>query len=318
MVEPVPEKDARNFAGIRDELARTDEALADVAPILGHLLAAPDQSLFSDEIIARVRGMCLDLADQVLRAQGDAAGPAGRKAFAETHRSGLAQRFFKAPNLILHCHALAIEWQLVNRMEAQSGLDPVLSSLIQKLIASDDSAISSAAMAALSAQARFTQYQRRMELPLRELPADLFHELLVIWRQDNGGDRSDAMIRAEAKLRNSYDEASGRLSLLAKLIAGMGKASSDALDIEQSGAGLFLSAIAARSRQPRIVVALACHQTQVLRLALGLRAAGLDAATVESQIFRVYPQAVLPNGFYEVSPEEASRWLSQANVLGAN
>ena len=41
---------------LRDALARGNAALARIGPILTHLLATPDHSLFSDEIVARIRG----------------------------------------------------------------------------------------------------------------------------------------------------------------------------------------------------------------------------------------------------------------------
>ena len=60
------------------------------------------------------------------------------------------------------------------------GIDPVLTGLVQELIASQDSGVSALAMQALAAQSRFVQSQRRMELPLGELPGDLFHKALLL------------------------------------------------------------------------------------------------------------------------------------------
>lgn len=165
-------------------------------------------------------------------------------------------------------------------------------------------------MASLTAQARFAQTQRRMELPLSELPGDLFHDLLLAWREYSDQLRSDAMIRAEAKLRNNFDEGAGRLSLMARVVAGMGQGGLRALDIDRAGAALFLSALAARSGQTRIATVLSTHPRQTVRLALGLRAAGLDSADVERQILRINPQADPPTGISELAPEEARRLLA--------
>lgn len=316
MPDTASDRPGRDPEPLRDALARGNATLSRIAPILSHLLATPDQSLFSDEIVARIRGMCHSLAWQVLRAQAEAAGQAGREAFADRHGEALAEHFFGSPFLLAHCHALALEWQLAERLETQYGIDPVLTPLVQRLIASEDSAVSSAAMACLTAQARFVQSQRRMELPLEELPGDLFHDLLLGWRAFNGQLRSDAMIRAEAKLRNGFDEAAGRLSLLSRLIAELAGEASQALDIDEAGAALFLTALAARSGQSRISAVLSTNQRQTARLAVGLRAAGLDRATIERQLLRLHPQAIPPSDLSDLSPEEARGLLSEATITG--
>lgn len=318
---PMPDAASPSVEGdqesLRDALARGNATLARIGPILSHLLATPDHSLFSDEIVARIRGMCHHLAWQVLRAQAEAAGQAGREAFADRHGEALAEHFFSSPALLGHCHALALEWQLTEKLEVQYGIDPVLSPVVQELIAAEDSSLASAAMASLTAQARFAQTQRRMELPLSELPGDLFHDLLMGWRAYSGQLRSDAMIRAEAKLRNAYDEGAGRLSLLARVVAGMGGEGQRALDVEQAGAALFLSALAARSGQSRVGAVLSTHHQQTARLALGLRAAGLGSEAVERQVLRLNPQAVPPREVAGMPVEEARRLLSESTPAGA-
>ena len=303
---------------LREALARGDAALARIGPILSHLLATPDHSLFSDEIVARIRGMCHHLAWQVLRAQAEAAGQASREAFAERHGEALAEHFFGNPALLAHCHALAIEWQLTEKLETQYGIDPVLSPLVQELIADEDSSVASAAMASLTAQARFSQSQRRMELPLSELPGDLFHELLIGWRSYSGNLRSDAMIRAEAKLREGFDEGAGRIALLARVVTGMGNKGLRALDIDRAGAALLLSALAARSGQSRVAAVLSTNHRQTARLALGLRAAGLDSADIERQVLRLDPQAEPPRGIANIAAEEARRLLAETTLAGIN
>jgi hypothetical protein len=303
-------------AALRDALARGNTILARVGPILTHLLATPDTSLFSDEIVARIRAMCHDLAWQVLRAQAEATGEAGREAFADRHGEALAEYFFTSPQILSHCHALALEWQLAARLEGEYGIDPVLSPLLQHSIASSDASQSSAAMAALAAQARFAQSQRRMELPLGELPGDLFHDLLLGWRAYNGQRRSDAMIRAEARLRNGYDESGGRLALLARLVSGMGEEAIEALDVEQAGVPLFLTALALRSRQSRAMAVLSTNEQQSARLALGLRAAGQNGSAIETQLVRLHRSAEPMHGLDALSPADAAQMLAEAGTLG--
>ena len=304
------ERETPSGDGLRHALLQGDAMLAGIEPILAHLLSAPDHSLFSDEIVARVRGMLADLARQVLREQAEATGEKGRDAFAERHGEPLAEHFQASRALLSHCHALAIEWQLTERLEAQMGLDPVLSPLMQRLVAASESSVSSTAMAALAAQARFAQAQRRMELPLGELPGDLLHQMLLAWRRYCGETRSDAVQRAETKLRQSYDESKGRLSLFARLVGGQEGAS--ALVLEEAGAGLFFTALAARSGQDRELAVLSSHGRQTVRLALGLRAAGLEPRRIDEVLLHIHPGAAPVAGLDAIDPDRARGMLLDA------
>lgn len=308
-----PEGDALRIA-----LARGDRALGRIGPILGHLLSARDQSLFSDAIVARVRGMLIHLARQVLRVQAEATGQKAREQFAAEHGEALAEHFFASPLLVAHCHALALEWQLASGLEEDSALDPVLSPFMQTLIGHDDTQVASAAMAALAAQARFAQAQRRMELPLAELPGDLLHEALQAWRVFNRNERSDALTRAEGKLRGDFDEGAGRLSLFDRVVTTLGSGANAALAIDQGGVALFLSALALRSGQTREIVALATNVQQAARLALSLRAAGLKPQDVEAQLLRIHPDGSPPQGLDQIGTREAAQLLNRATTLGTS
>ena len=290
---------------LRRALVQGDAMLGGIGPILGHLLSAPDHSLFSDEIVARVRGMLADLARQVLRTQAEATGQRGRDAFADRHGVALAEHFQASSGLMLHCHAIAIEWQLTEKLEDQLNVDPVLSPLLQRLIADSDGTVSSAAMAALAAQARFAQAQRRMELPLGELPGDLLHELLLAWRRYCGETRSDAVARAESRLRQSYDESSGRLALFSRLVSNVESTARNGLAIEDAGAALFLSALAHQSGQTREMAILSTHARQTVRLALGLRAAGMEAAQIDETLLRLHPAVAPVTGLENIDRDTA-------------
>ena len=63
---------------LRDELARGDALIAGARPILRHLLAEHDRALFNEELVARVRGMMLDLARQLLFVQTEVANAPDR------------------------------------------------------------------------------------------------------------------------------------------------------------------------------------------------------------------------------------------------
>ena len=299
-------------AALRDELARGDIVLGTIGPVLGHLLANQDHSLFSDEIVSRVRGMVGDLARQMLVAQAHAAGAVDLHGVAEEGAPALATALLRNERLVQHCHALAIEWQLTARLEARNAIDPVLSPLLQALIASDDAATASVAMAALAAQARFVQLQRRMELPLGELPADHFHQAMTIWLERVAPADAEASMNAASQLRRDYDESAGRLGLLNRLVHAMGAGAFAALSIGHAGTAIFLSALASATHQDRALTVIATNDQQVARLALSLRAAGLKPKSIEEQFHYIHPDVALSEAFGSLGSDRASTLLASS------
>lgn len=296
---------------LREDLAHGDIVLGTIGPILGHLLAQHDNSMFSDEIVARVRGMVGNVARQVLHVpgiteNGDAVVPDAAS------ESQLAAELSGNIHFLVHCHSLALEFQLTRRLEQRSGIDPVLSPLTQALIASDDQATASLAMTLLAAQARFMQQQQRMELPINELPADLYHFVLTTWRtmsNEGPGGMTEAA-EAEQRLRASYDEGSSRAGLLSRLISSLGAGISAALSVSHAGVALFTSALAVASRQDRDLTVLATNDSQLARLALALRAAGLNPKEVEEQFLYLHPDVSLPEGFEFLRGDRAAGLLA--------
>jgi hypothetical protein len=290
---------------LRDELARETRALAAVVPVLQHLLASEAQHLLSDAVLARVRGMLGDLAAQLLAAQAgrDLALRMGHAADPGTCEA-LAERLAGDPALLAFCHGLAAESHLAERLARQQGLDPVLSPLLQELIASDIPAVAELAMNALAAQSRFIQSQRRMELALGELPAELFHALVA------GHAGRDAW----AALQAAYDEGTTRLGLLARLVGAMRRGAIAALALDHAGLALFASALAALGGQPREHAVLACHEGQGVRLALSLRAAGLAPDAIERQFLLLDAAAQFPRELAAIAPERARRLLASGEA----
>lgn len=295
-------------AMLRSDLARESRALHAVVPVLRHLLGSEAQTLLSDAVLARVRGMISDCAAQLAAA---AAGndPVARAltspdpAMLEQHTETL----MADEALLAFCHAIASESLLAERFQHRHGIDPVLSPLLQELIASEDPAIASLAMSTLAAQSRFGQTQRRMELPLTELPAELFHAVLDRARGDAPGDPATA---AFSRLQAGYDEAATRIGLLARLVAAMRRGAIAALALDHAGVALFSTALAAQTRQPRSAIVLACHEGQGLRLALALRAAELGLPSIERQFQLIEPAAQLPRAFAAIAPDRAAALLA--------
>lgn len=293
-------------AALRDQLAQGDAVLRSAAPIMRHLLSGARHAMFGDEIVARVRGAAADVARQLLDARAGAGEP-------QAHDSAtldvLVAALAEVPGLLGHVHALALEWQLTERLQRRLALDPALPPLLQALLASNDTATSALAMNLLAAQARFAQAQRRMQLPLGELPADLLHGALQALRTLGDASGSDA---AEAAIRAGYDEGRSRLALAARLVTGMGGGAVAALALAHAGVAIFATALGMAAGQERDTVLLATGEGQSLRLALALRAAGLKPEAIAEQLLALHPDAPLPPDWDRLSPDRAAALLAGA------
>ena len=309
---PVAAEDA-----LRQDLARGDAVIESVAPVLRHLLSSEDHSVFRDEIVAATRGMLSDLARQLLEGLSAEGNPADRNAELS---AALVERLVGEPELLGHAHALALEAQLALRLEARLGLDPVVSPLLQALLASSDDHVSALAMGLVAAQARFVQNQRRMQLPLAELPGDLLHRILLAFRDVLSGMdvRQDAAERCEAAVRSAFDESRSRLGLLSRLVTGMGGGATAGLSLGHAGAAIFLTALSQASGEEREKVALIVSQEQLTRLALALRAAGIKPDGIVQQLEILQPDARLQAYLEHLGTDQAATLLAQSalNRLG--
>lgn len=305
-------------AVLADELARGDVVLGTVGPMLGMLLANHDNGLFSDEIVASVRGMGLHVARQMLIAQANAAGIEEPLAFAAEHGDALAEALARNLPFLGHCHALALEYRLAMQLERRNAIDPVLSPLLQSLIASSDADTARLAMALLTAQARFVQQQRRVELPLGELPPPLFEHALSAWRAQATGTDDNAIEQADKRLREAFDPQATRLSLLERAAGAVGNGMKPALSVGHAGAALFLSTLALATGQDRDLMAAAINESQIGRLALALRAAGLKPEQIAEQFVLVHPGITLPEAFDTLRADRAATILatSERQALG--
>lgn len=291
-------------AAFRDALARETRALGAAVPVLRHMLASEGHRLVSEAILARVRGMLADLAAQLLAA---AAGrdPAIRlplDAERGAHEA-LAEALAGDALLLAHCHALAAESVAAERLHQHHAIDPVLSPLLQELIAAAEPVVAELAMNTLAAQSRFIQSQRRMALPLSELPAELFHALAA---------RHLPQGEATRRLHEAYDEGVTRLGLMARLVSAMRRGAIAALTLDHAGLALFASALAGLARLPREAAVLACQEGQGARLALMLRSAGLEAEAIAPAFALLDPAARAPQGLEDIAPERARMLLGAA------
>lgn len=307
MIESVPtpsEEPAE--AALRAALAQGDAVIRSAAPVLRHLLGGGHHAIFADEIVARVRGGIGDIAGQLL----DAVALAGGREcgdHGEELLGDLVAALTEIPGFLGHLHALALEWQLTERLQARLALDPTLPPALQALLAADDATTSALAMNLLAAQARFAQAQRRMQLPLGELPADLLHGALLAMRTI--GAAAVETTSADGNIRREYDESRTRLGLIARLVTGMGKGAVAALALAQAGPAIFATALALASGQDRDVVILSTAERQAVRLALALRAAGLQQRAIDEQLL-VLQGEVVPIDWNLVDANRAATLLA--------
>lgn len=301
---------------MRGELALGDQALAGVAPVLGHLLTSVGHALVSEDIVARIRGMLGDLADQLLRAEATASGKHAMHSEGADRADQLAGRLAENGIVLGYCYSVAVEALVTEGLEQRIGIDQVLSPLMQELIASDDEATAELAMATMASQARFVQTQRRMSLPLTEIPAELFHELVKLWSAFARDVDPATRAQVEALLRARHDETSSRYGLMTRLVARLNAGAIAALSVEHGGFALFATALASLARQPRELAVLSCHPRQQARLALSLRAAGLPTEQVAQQLLVIQPDSALPDEFALIGKEQA-RELLDSSALGS-
>jgi hypothetical protein len=299
-------------SALRAGLVSGDATAESIVPILRHVLTSEDSSLFGDEIVARVRGMLNDLAGQLLDRQ-DLFGGDGAPVNDNSAAIGiLGDVLLDSAALLGHLHALALEWQLTQRLEARFGVDPVLTPLLQALISSNNPQTAGLAMHLLAAQARHGQTQRRMALPLLELPAELLHLALTALRTtaDRLGPAGDRVEAVQSRVRRDYDEATTRLGLAAQLVSSLGPDARDALSIRHAGTAIFVSALAIGADIDRDQAVLSTHESQAARFALALRASGVKGRAVLDQCLTLHPDLSFPDSLEEVSPDRAAALLA--------
>lgn len=299
---------------LRDDLIHADQVMVHMGPILRHLLQNDDNSIFSDEIIARVRGMLADLARQLVQALGEAAGHDNSADWAQEAGAGLADLLAGNQALLNHLHMLAVEWQLTEKLQGRLGLDPVLTPLLQDLIASPDPDLAARGMNLLAAQARFGQQMRRMRLPLSELPGDLHHIALVTMRAYIAEDPSGlaAADTAEDALRRLRGVTASRLDLLDHVIGQLMSDVLRALSLQSAGVALFLSALSAGAAMSREMAVMCTTESQMARLALALAAAGADRTDLVSTFAAIHPQTSLPEELERLVPDVAAAMLASS------
>lgn len=265
--------------------------------------------MVSDAVVARLRGMLNDIARQLIASLHDQL---------ELARDGgvdpidyLADILAADPVLVGYLHAVAIEALITERLEQRASIDPVLSPLWQELIASSDPQTAEIAMQALAAQSRFMQAQRRRQHPVSEMPPATFDRVLRILDTPDAAIPATSLEAAKRTLKSDYDEAQSREGLLARLVTAMRGGAIAALELDHAGLALFVSVLADRAGLAREKAVLACHERQIARLALSLRAAGLDGDAIERQFLILEPSKRAPSELGALPADTARALLLQ-------
>lgn len=301
---------------LHDDLAHADQVMVHMGPILRHLLQNDDSSIFSDEIIARVRGMLADIARQLIQALVAAA-----------QTDDLDHQFESAPDtarladmlagnqaLLTHLHMLAVEWQLTEKLQTRIGLDPVLTPVLQDLIASPDQDTAARGMNLLAAQARFGQSMRRMQITLSELPGDLHHIALMTMQAFAADDPKAFAVasQVEASLRRQRSSAIARIDLLQHLTAQLGADLSRALFLDGAGVPIFLSALALGAGISREMAIMCTTESQMARLVLALSASGSGRNGLVSTFTTLHPEVAMPEGLEAIAADTAAALLASS------
>ncbi|ABD26474.1 hypothetical protein Saro_2035 [Novosphingobium aromaticivorans DSM 12444] len=297
---------------LREELFRADEAIVHQGPILRYLLRNDDSSIFSDDVIARVRGMVDDIARQLIDALDEDEDAGEGDAFC----SRLASHLCTDQSLLDHLHMLAVEWQLTEKLQGRLGLDPVLTPLLQELIAAPDPDVAARGMNLLAAQARFGQTVRRMQAPLIELPADLHAAALTALKATFGADPAAhaAVAAPQARLHAARVAHSSRLDLLAHAVEAVGGALPEALSVQNAGVALFLSGLGIAAGIPREAAVMCTTDGQRARLLLAMAAAGMARGNVVANFSAIHPDVSLPSDVDSVHPDRAAALLSASRI----
>ncbi len=299
---------------LQDDLFHADQVMVHMGPILRHLLRNDDSSIFSDEVIARTRGMLADIARQLVQALGEAAGHSDAAAWAREAGPGLADKLAANQALLNHLHMSAVEWQLAEKLQGRLGIDPVLTPLLQDIIASPDHDLAARGMNLLAAQARFGQAIRRMQIPLAELPGDL-HQLAVMTMHVYVADDPSGVAAAdlaEATLRKAHSDAASRLDLLAYAISATGAKPMATLSLQNAGVALFLTALGMGANLPRETAIMCTTESQMPRLALSLIAAELGREGLIETFCALHPDVALPEGLAHLHPDRAAALLASS------
>ena len=292
-------------ASLRELLAQGEQTRRALPQQLRHRIGFADPSLFDDELIARTRGLLVHLTSQIAGGRPPGSGTADHL----EARDAVLRAVFDSPAMLAHCHALALEYRLTRRLGDQAGIDPVLPSILQEMIASPNEATSHLATAVLAAQTRFLSNMERMQLPLRQLPGELLHDVFAIGRRWLGEPIiADAV---EQAVRTSYDEGATRTALLGRLVNSADYPQGRGWQLQEAGVPLFLAGLALAGGFSLHEAALLTTESQIARLALIMRTLRCNPSGINRNLYILHDEVALPL-IAGMNPDAASTLLARS------
>ncbi|MXP25293.1 hypothetical protein GRI39_04440 [Altererythrobacter indicus] len=249
-----------------------------------------DPLLFSDRIVAHSRGMLSNIAYQLVTYLEDNSNNNNKISVFSDKVDELYNSLLSDQEVLDFVHAEALEWQLADRLETQLGLDPVTPPILQELVRSDQVELAQLAKDVQAVQANAAQMARRMEMPLKALPADIFHKVLLIFEKGYiETQQAHTVAQLCVSLRETYAERKRRINKIARMLLLMGRRLREALFIEKAGVAIFSTALAAASGEERRRLIYTLSESQASRLGLTMRAAGLSEEEINEQIALLHP-----------------------------
>lgn len=303
-------------AALHECIAHGEAVIAECTPVLRHLLVIDDPMLFSDRVVAHSRGMLTHIAHQLIGSMDTIPSDKNELSRYLEDVESLYNALMKDSELLACVHAEALEWQLADRLELQLGLDPVMPPLVQELVRSANTELAQLAKEVQAVQANGAQMARRMEMPLKELPAEIFHKVLMIFeRKHRGTQQAHKVVQLCETLRKSYAERKRRVNKIARLLVLLGSRLREALSIEKAGVAIFATALAAASGEDRERVIYSFSESQASRLGLTMRAAGFGEEQIRQQIACLYPGLVVRMPYHTIASYKARDLLGQAHLV---
>ena len=144
---------------------------------------------------------------------------------------------------------------------------------------------------------------------LRCVAPDLHMALLVLRERSADPEVAESV---ERRIRHDFDESSGREAALARLAMAAHRPAAQMLDVAGAGVAVFATALALASGQSRDRTVLSFTARQQARLALALRAAGLDRGQVDTQLLVIHPDVSPPGEVAAMPADRAAAVLATA------
>lgn len=291
---------------LRRSLLMGDLGLADVPPVLLHLMSRSPGVCYCDEVLARVRAITHSLANEILSQSVVDGGPDRQVAASDVVDLTSALRGNRL--IICYIHALVVEGYVTTQLFSRFGIASGTSALLEELSQSGDESLSRLALENIAAQTRFMTMYERMELGRADLPGGILSAVLAECENVS----PTVLKEGGSVLPMGTPQRLNRLALIDELLAHPLFDQSRALDLAKAGVGLFYSAVAKQSSQDRVLVAICAATGHSARLALTLKSVGADDRLIQRNLALLTSGESFSVDVASLSVPDAAALLSQS------